>query len=242
VTGFHVAHIRDRPASVGIKQLAGDFGAPVDSISMGGVMTSQFNRSRWLTGWISMTVIGTLALGTAPAFSLEIVYAPFSQTGGVATDGTYDGIVSVTVSGAGQALANLYSDAFYLLPNIGGSPAVATYEGFWDLAFGTSPVIGDGSQEASKSLLGPLPAYNPANIYTFELNTGLSHPNHLYFGVDDDVRSDNSGAYTIVVSQVASAVPEPSTWALMLIGFVGLGLLACRSPASSGSVRRAASV
>jgi hypothetical protein len=57
----------------------------------------------------------------APA-SAEVVYALFDQPDGGVTVGTYSGIVSVTVSGVGQSLADLYNDAFYLLP-AGSLPA-----------------------------------------------------------------------------------------------------------------------
>jgi hypothetical protein len=42
-----------------------------------------------------------------------------------------------------------------------------------------------------------------------------------------------------VTASAIGAVPEPSTWALMLIGFGGLGWLALRKEAGAWSVRRA---
>jgi hypothetical protein len=45
----------------------------------------------------------------------------------------------------------------------------------------------------------------------------------LTFVMSDTIRSDNSGAFTI-----ASAVPEPSTWAMMILGFLGVGYMAYR--------------
>jgi PEP-CTERM motif len=40
----------------------------------------------------------------------------------------------------------------------------------------------------------------------------------LHFGVSDGDFADNTGFYTITVT----GVPEPATWAMMLIGFAGL--------------------
>jgi hypothetical protein len=176
----------------------------------------------------------TIVVGSAPT---EMLYTAFSQPGGAETTGTYSGRVLVTVSGVGQAFANNYSDAFYLLPGpVGGSSP--TRPGFWDLAFGTSPIIGNGSQEATLSLVGAVPAYRSDNVYTFELDTGASVPTHLFFGVDDEIFTDNAGAYTIAITQLsASSVPEPAAWALMLVGFVGLAFTRGRSrPGSSAGL------
>jgi PEP-CTERM motif len=46
------------------------------------------------------------------------------------------------------------------------------------------------------------------------VDMGLGGPNGLYRAVD-------SGSLDL--SSVTSSVPEPSTWAMMLLGFVGLG-------------------
>ncbi len=163
----------------------------------------------------------TIVVGSQPT---EVLYAPFDEPGGAETSGTYHGKILVTVSGVGQALADVYSDAFYLLPGPDNSNPGPTRPGFWDLAFSTSPILGDGSQEATNALVGAPPAYNSDNVYTFELDTGSSAPTHLYFGVDDQVYTDNAGAYTIAITELSAngAVPEPSTWAMMLAGLACL--------------------
>jgi hypothetical protein len=33
---------------------------------------------------------------------------------------------------------------------------------------------------------------------------------------------------TLTVEDNVAAVPEPSTWAMMILGFAGIGLIACR--------------
>jgi hypothetical protein len=40
------------------------------------------------------------------------------------------------------------------------------------------------------------------------------------------------GSYSLVDGTVASAVPEPSTWAMMILGFLGLGFVAYRKKAT----------
>jgi PEP-CTERM motif len=52
--------------------------------------------------------------------------------------------------------------------------------------------------------------------------SGLS--GELTVGYWDSIYTDNSGTQTLSIS----AVPEPSTWAMMILGFAGLGFLTYR--------------
>jgi hypothetical protein len=40
----------------------------------------------------------------------------------------------------------------------------------------------------------------------------------------------------VVVTAATPAVPEPSTWAMMLIGFAGLGYAGCRASRKSAAL------
>ena len=63
-------------------------------------------------------------------------------------------------------------------------------------------------------------------IGTGPLNlSGLS--GELTVGYWDSYYGDNSGTQQLSISTV-SGVPEPSTWAMMIVGFAGLGFLAYR--------------
>jgi hypothetical protein len=63
-------------------------------------------------------------------------------------------------------------------------------------------------------------------IGTGPLNlSGLS--GELTVGYWDSIYTDNSGTQQLSISAVAG-VPEPSTWAMMILGFAGLGFLAYR--------------
>ncbi len=176
-------------------------------------------KSRLLGTLAGAALCSIVSLASSSGASAETVSALFATPGGVSTAETYEGIVSVTVSGKGQALADLFSDAFYLLPQA-GFPATHTVT--WNLGFGI-PL-----QDAADFIVGGLPVFNPTNVYSFNLNTGLSVPTQLHFGLIDQIYTDNSGKFTIEVTQLASAVPEPSTWAMMLLGFVGVGFMAYR--------------
>jgi PEP-CTERM motif len=51
--------------------------------------------------------------------------------------------------------------------------------------------------------------------------------------------SSNEGfgfTYALAITGAVSAVPEPSTWAMMLIGFAGLGFVAYRRTKKSAAM------
>jgi hypothetical protein len=51
--------------------------------------------------------------------------------------------------------------------------------------------------------------------------------------VDYSFETSNIGTFTGTVDGPVAAVPEPSTWAMMILGFLGLGLLAYRRRCST---------
>ena len=69
--------------------------------------------------------------------------------------------------------------------------------------------------------------------------TAPSTATQLYLGVIDangfnnfsGYYSDNTGSFTVDVNTVTSGVPEPSTWAMMILGFAGIGFMAYRRKA-----------
>ena len=83
--------------------------------------------------------------------------------------------------------------------------------------------------------------YNPANGYLMltVFNPGLSGDGNLFLDVDANnaqtngrfsaynYQAFNQGLVTGFNEQVA-AVPEPSTWAMLILGFVGVGFVAYR--------------
>jgi PEP-CTERM motif len=81
--------------------------------------------------------------------------------------------------------------------------------------------IGDWSTAVTLSSSDPLATYT----YTFTTTGG-----HLWFR--DFPAAANQSVGNIldnVVLSIATSVPEPSTWAMMTIGFAGLGFVAFRS-------------
>ena len=172
----------------------------------------------------SMTAVAAFGLGLAVAApaSAEILSVPFTTPDAGVTTGLYSGIVSVTVSGTGFSLGRQLNDAFYLFQ--GPTPVHDPF--YYQLTFGLVPLVPfNPAQNAVNFILGGLPAYQSSHVYSFLLNTGTAIPTQLHFGVGDGQFSDNGGSYRITVS---AAVPELSTWAMMLIGFAGLAFAAAR--------------
>lgn len=169
-----------------------------------------------------------LSLMLASPASAEIVSATFLQADGGVTVGTYSGTVHITISGTGQSAGTAFNDAFYVYSP--GAPL--HFSDYYQLTFGTSTLLPfTPSQDAYLAIIGGVPAYNASHTYSFDLNTGAAVPTKLHFGVSDGNFTDNSGSYSI---SVTSAVPEPSTWAMMILGFAGVGYMAYRRKLKPG--------
>lgn len=137
----------------------------------------------------------------------ETLQATFTTPDGGVTSEEYSGYVLVTIAGAGQAYTPSYNDAFYLFNGAFTDPQNGHDGGFYQMTFGTS-TLGerDLGSNAKNFLACPLPPYNPAHRYTVVIDTKLSKPGRLHFGVSDGGYNDNTGAFTIRVTQLA---PKP---------------------------------
>lgn len=159
--------------------------------------------------------------GGAPASSLDgdndgtsLTYI-YSQTADYGTGiagalgVNVDGLVGVFLTGA-QPSGPVPSQLDYTALGLGAaSYTPGLNQIFW---------IGDG-----------LTGLGSGSVQTFLVPTSATR---LFLGtVDGSGWNNNSGIGTVTVSGVtlSAGVPEPSTWALMLTGFVGLGLASRRA-------------
>ena len=169
----------------------------------------------------AMSMVASVAL-TAAARA-EVIVVPFTDPSPTVTTSSYSGEVTVNVGGVGQSAGTELNDAFYTYTDANGAPATPDDRGFYDLGFGTG-----GSAKSIDNYVSPTPAYDPNHVYTFELDTGLSKPAPLDFQLIDNGYLDNSGSFTVSVSQVSAAL-EPSTWALLFGGLSIVGLMLRRT-------------
>lgn len=166
-----------------------------------------------------------VAAAAMPASAAETISVNFTSPTGGQTTGLYSGTVRLRVEGTGFSLGPLINDAFYDV----ASQSLNT--GYYALGFGTAPLAAfTPSNNIQNFLVEPVPAFNAASVYTFRIDTGLANPGVLYFGVTDGQYGDNGGGFQITVSQV----PEPSTWAMLIVGFGLVGFAArSRRPATA---------
>ena len=142
-----------------------------------------------------------------PSTTQETLMATFTVPDGGVTVSSYQGYVLLNVTGVGQSYATVYNDAFYLYTAPFTIPTNGHDGGFYQLTFDTKTLTaGDVSRDAVNFLVNALPPYSPTHAYTFLLNTGVTTPSQLHFGVSDIGYSDDTGAYTITVTQL---VPAP---------------------------------
>jgi hypothetical protein len=81
---------------------------------------------------------------------------------------------------------------------------------------------GAAGQFFTLDILETPPAGPPGTLY-LALNTNVLHVNSTPNGHNEETLS-----FQVIGPVIASAVPEPATWAMMLLGFLGVGFLAYR--------------
>ena len=191
------------------------------------------------------TAATTIAGAYTRVSTAETITAAFTAPAGTSSVRQYTGSVEVLVSGTGFSLGSAINDAFYFAPS--GTDTGAYYK----LAIGTSaqPLAPfDTTRNASRLInfidgvgavsFGTAPAYSPTNSYRFVADIGgLS--SLLSFGVLDGNFGDNGGQYNVTLWQLApgvSAVPESSTWLMMIVGFGAAGAVMRRRKSAGVSI------
>jgi hypothetical protein len=174
----------------------------------------------------------------APITLVAGEYLTFSTTGGTAhaqaeavsptADGDTSFFYNITadygtgISGPTGVHLNGLAGVFLSDTNpSGAAPAPLSGTTFSSISPGLDQIffIGDG-------LTGD--GTGQGTVQTFYVPTGATR---LYLGIiDDGGYVDNHGSIdaTITSNVTVGAVPEPSTWAMLILGFCGVGLVACR--------------
>ena len=173
--------------------------------------------------------------GTADIFAAGLGSAPGSTGGG----GTLPPSISVT---PGEVLSITASGTVFCC--VGSLTPSTGPDGFATNPFGTGSVINNSTGSTVGTYTDPTGAFalagfflgaldnNPFKIGASDTLTVPIGATALFFGLPDangfngasGFYSDNAGSFTVNIA----AVPEASTWAMIILGFAGVGLLAYR--------------
>jgi uncharacterized protein (TIGR03437 family) len=171
-----------------------------------------------------------------PGSVTENVTVSFTTPTGGKTVNNYSGYVMLTVSGTGTSNAGALNDAFYLI----GPPQ--TYDlNYFQLAVDSADLTPKEPTadavtsiafdvDANKEVRSQpyLPLYRANNTYTIIIDTTLliSHgsvPAALRFGVSDATFTDNSGNYSITVTQLIAQNAATITQSYVISTIAGNG-------------------
>jgi hypothetical protein len=162
---------------------------------------------------IPIAVVATAALAT-PAQAAQVVFS--GNTSGpaiVAPDATcgsipFRGIIS-GASGSSSLGSFSYSHNVCTQGPAGG-PIVGTF------------TIDFGAEQFSGTLSGASQASGTANIFDLLINYSITGGTGRFLGADGvftGIGTANTSTRPSIVSLTFAAVPEPATWATMLLGF-----------------------
>jgi hypothetical protein len=191
--------------------LAAGVFAAVSSANAGVVLTDNFDSGTAQANWPGDAIFQSVTTGGAavdlvgPGFFQQLAYPPPSSTGNsVDLDG------STGVAGTLQSLASFgpgqYTLSFLMAGNLRG-----------DVNKTTTISLGNWSTSLD------LPSTSPYTPYSFTFSTTGGN---LSFA-DNAAGNQNIGNLLDNVS-LSTAVPELSTWGMLLLGFAGLGYAAFR--------------
>ena len=129
-------------------------------------------------------------------------------------------------------------------PNINGND-VGNWWGSSPLQFSVTLAFTNLQTEAAFALVSNGTNYtftallSGSTVDSFSTSVGYSSANNFYgfsgISFDSIKLTSNDGDYFLIDNvQLSSAVPEPSTWAMLILGFAGVGYMAYRrrSPAA----------
>lgn len=153
-----------------------------------------------------------------------------------AADVAFSGSVTNAVSNVGDP--SVCASGFfhtYVLPTAGTSPALGAFTYGSDVCqspgqpiTGTFNImLGDGSLSGTQvGVATPLPPF-PPTLFNLMINYTITAGTGAYAGATGSfigTGTVNTSSGTSLISLNFRAVPEPATWAMMLVGFAGIGV------------------
>jgi hypothetical protein len=182
-------------------------------------------RLRRLTPIVS-TAVFAACMGLAPGARADVVYNyVFSPGAGYAGNGdsaNLSGTFSWDATTGSVVTSNI---------DLSGFDATGTSPGPVSCSNCTTGIYDTSGGLYFAVNLGPQALYT---IYTNSLSLGANDPLALSAGANG--AEYQGGLPFTSVTGSANIVPEPSTWAMMLIGFAGLGLAGYRTSRKSAAI------
>jgi hypothetical protein len=151
--------------------------------------------------------LGSFNLGNTPATATLARPAGVGETGTFVDDYTFS--TSVTSFVTGSSVTNNF-----------GATSGQIIDGLSVTLFSGSPNTGSSLETALANLLAPGVQFGSIAPFTIAPGTYYVEIAGTVAGPTDT--SHYGGSFSI------SAVPEPSTWAMMILGFIGVGFMAYR--------------
>jgi hypothetical protein len=193
-------------------------------------MVSKFFRSSaLLAGCLALTAIAVPARADTLTFDWTLA-GPATSLGGFGTPGSGSGTFTVTTGAKGDNITamtgELGGNAVTLLPSRTGGgdnllfPIGTSFKG------GVSVVDLDTNGISVSTTLGDYHIFGDGSPFSIGTVSG------------NDIFETGPGGFGVGTLAV-SAVPEPSTWAMMILGFCGIGFMAYRRKQSGPSFRLA---
>jgi len=102
-----------------------------------------------------------------------------------------------------------------------------------------------GTPSGSHSLLATdVASVSPTQLYAAVPLTNKDFPTGSYYlevsGTSPSLSGNSKITLNVAGATITQGVPEPSTWAMMVLGFLGVGFIAYRRKSSTGSTLRLA--
>jgi hypothetical protein len=173
-----------------------------------------------ITGLGATTLTAAITIGGVTyntGAPTETLTAPFNSPTGVPTVNQYAGYVLVTVTGFGMSQGTNENDAFYVFADGAGNPVTPAHDpNFYQVRYNNAAMATLQPQfdayrfivydNNSMTPVTPpyTPAYQAAHSYSFAVPVPGTVPTNLFFGTSDGQFNDNTGAFTITITQLVA--------------------------------------
>jgi hypothetical protein len=200
------------------------------------IVSGFFRSSALLIGCLALSAIAVPARAATMTFDWTLSSTSTAAQGGVGplgTGGSGMGTITVTEGSGGDTITGITGE-------IGGDTITALVSGGDDLLFpvGSTFTIGKktGTSVVALDTNGIVVSTSAGDFDVFGAGSPLSSPQTVNGNDIDELGPDGFLVGTLALQ---AAVPEPSTWAMMILGFCGLGFIAYRKKRVEPEVRLA---